>query len=232
MDRPEPRLQGVEERGKALEELRLEAQVCRSCSLSETRTQVVFGVGNPDAELVFVGEAPGFYEDKQGEPFVGAAGKLLDQLLGSIGLARADVYIANVLKCRPPSNRDPLPAEVERCEPYLGRQLELIKPRVVAALGRHAAALLLGKPIPISRLHGKAIRARGLVVFPLYHPAAALYQRANLEILEEDFRILGGLLAAPPEALAGSGERPDVASARGPAEKEEAGEPAQLSLFE
>ncbi|MDX6516944.1 MAG: uracil-DNA glycosylase [Gaiellaceae bacterium] len=184
---------------------------CVSCALAEGRTQVVFGSGNPDAELMFVGEAPGFHEDQQGIPFVGAAGKLLEKLLAEIGLSRDEVFIANVLKCRPPGNRDPLPEEIAACEPHLFRQLELIRPTVVATLGNFATKLLSGKPAGITRVHGVeqqvTIGAHPVVLFPLYHPAAALYTRAMLGVLEEDFRKLPALLArargeeAPPAPM-------------------------------
>jgi uracil-DNA glycosylase family 4 len=164
---------------------------CTRCRLSETRTQVVFGVGNPTADLIFVGEAPGFHEDKQGFPFVGQAGKLLDRLLGGIGLTRADVYIANVLKCRPPGNRDPGQDEIESCEPHLFRQIELIQPVVIATLGNFATKLLSGKQTGITRVHGQeqrtTIGGRDVLLYPLYHPAAALYTPAMLTVLEQDF---------------------------------------------
>jgi uracil-DNA glycosylase family 4 len=189
-----------------LEALREEASACTRCRLAQTRTQVVFGVGNPNADLMFVGEAPGFHEDQQGVPFVGQAGKLLDKLLAGIGLSRADVYIANVLKCRPPGNRDPMPDEKEACEPYLFRQIALIEPRVVATLGNHATKQLTGKDIGITRVHGKeqdvTLGGRRLLLYPLYHPAAALYTPAMLSVLEEDFRRLPELMGqvlGPPE---------------------------------
>jgi DNA polymerase len=171
---------------------------CTRCRLSQGRTQVVFGVGNPHADLMFVGEAPGFHEDKQGVPFVGQAGKLLDKLLGGIGLERSDVYIANVLKCRPPGNRDPQPDEIESCEPHLFRQIELIQPRVVATLGNFATKLLSGKPTGITRVHGQdqevTLGGNRVLLYPLYHPAAALYTPAMLNILQEDFRRIPELM--------------------------------------
>jgi uracil-DNA glycosylase family 4 len=171
---------------------------CTRCRLSQGRTQVVFGVGNPHADLMFVGEAPGFHEDKQGEPFVGQAGKLLDKLLGGIGLERSEVYIANVLKCRPPGNRDPQPDEIESCEPHLFRQIELIQPRVVATLGNFATKLLSGKPNGITRVHGQdqevTLGGNRVLLYPLYHPAAALYTPAMLNVLQEDFRRIPELL--------------------------------------
>ena len=179
---------------------------CTRCRLAQGRTQVVFGVGNPGADLMFVGEAPGFHEDKQGLPFVGQAGKLLDKLLATIGLDRSQVYIANVLKCRPPGNRDPQPDEIESCEPHLFRQIELIQPQVVATLGNFATKLLSGKPTGITRVHGveqeTTVGGNRVLLYPLYHPAAALYTPAMLEVLRQDFaRIpeLLGRVVAPPE---------------------------------
>jgi uracil-DNA glycosylase len=183
------------------DELRAFADVvagCTRCPLAGGRTQVVFGSGDPDADLMFVGEAPGFHEDKQGVPFVGAAGKLLDQLLAGIGLTRADVYVANVLKCRPPGNRDPLPEEIEACEAHLWRQIELIKPRVVATLGNFATKLLSGRPTGITRVHGQeqetTLGGRRVLLYPLYHPAAALYTPRMLDVLKSDFARLPELL--------------------------------------
>jgi len=181
-----------------LDALRTEASACTRCRLHEGRTQVVFGNGNPNADLMFVGEAPGFHEDQQGIPFVGQAGKLLDRLLDGIGLTRADVFVANVLKCRPPGNRDPQPDENEQCEPYLFRQIELIRPRVVATLGNFATKLLSGKPTGITRVHGveqeTTIGGSRVLLYPIYHPAAALYTPAMLKVLEEDFARIPGLL--------------------------------------
>jgi uracil-DNA glycosylase family 4 len=180
-----------------------EVSACTRCRLAQTRTQVVFGVGNPEADLMFVGEAPGFHEDKQGVPFVGQAGKLLDTLLAGIGLDRSQVYVANVLKCRPPGNRDPQPDEIETCEPHLFRQIELIEPNVVATLGNFATKLLSGKQTGITRVHGQeqetTIGGRRVLLYPLYHPAAALYTPAMLKVLEEDFRRLPELMGRPLE---------------------------------
>ena len=181
-----------------LDALRTEASSCTLCALSRTRTQVVFGNGHPNADLMFVGEAPGFHEDQQGIPFVGQAGKLLDKLLAGIGLTRADVYVANTLKCRPPGNRDPLPDEKQKCEPWLFKQIELIRPKVVATLGNHATKQLTGKETGITRVHGQPQQAvYGPVtvrIFPIYHPAAALYTPAMLKVLEEDFAKIPALL--------------------------------------
>jgi uracil-DNA glycosylase len=181
---------------------------CTKCALAQGRTQVVFGVGDPNADLMFVGEAPGFHEDKQGYPFVGQAGKLLDKLLAGIGLERSQVYIANVLKCRPPGNRDPQPDEIEACEGYLFRQVELIQPKVVATLGNFATKLLSGKPTGITRVHGAeqptTLGGRKVLLYPLYHPAAALYTPAMLKVLEQDFsrlpELLGRTVKAPEPA--------------------------------
>src|SRR6266576_77152 len=179
---------------------------CTRCRLAQGRTQVVFGAGNPRADLLFVGEAPGFHEDKQGLPFVGQAGKLLEKLLTGIGMTRQDVYIANVLKCRPPGNRDPQPDEIEACETHLFRQIELIEPTVVATLGNFATKLLSGRPLGITRVHGQeqetTIGSRTVLLYPLYHPAAALYTPAMLKVLEADFARLPELLGRTLEPLA------------------------------
>ncbi len=162
------------------------------------------GSGNPDAAVMFVGEAPGFHEDKQGVPFVGQAGKLLDTLLGEIGLERSDVYIANVLKCRPPGNRDPLEDEIAACEGHLFKQVELIRPQVICTLGNFATKLLTGRPHGITRVRGSAqphrIAGVDLVIFPIFHPAAALYTPSMLDTLREDIRRLPELLNAPQAA--------------------------------
>jgi uracil-DNA glycosylase len=197
---------------EAFDELQSYAQSvagCTRCRLAQGRTQVVFGAGNPHADLIFVGEAPGFHEDKQGLPFVGQAGKLLEKLLAQIGMARADVYIANVLKCRPPGNRDPQPDEIEACESHLFKQIELIQPTVVATLGNFATKLLSGRPLGITRVHGQeqetTLGGRKVLLYPLYHPAAALYTPAMLKVLESDFarlpELLGRVLAPPPPTV-------------------------------
>jgi DNA polymerase len=171
---------------------------------------VVFGSGSPTADLMFVGEAPGFHEDKQGVPFVGAAGKLLGKLLEGIGMTRDDVYVANVLKCRPPGNRDPLPDEIASCEPHLFKQIELIQPKLIATLGNFATKLLSGKPNGITQVHGREQRVtlggQSVVLYPIFHPAAALYTPRMLEVLEEDFRripeLIGRVVAPPPPPAA------------------------------
>jgi uracil-DNA glycosylase family 4 len=195
---------------------------CAGCRLSEGRTQVVFGVGSPDARLLFVGEGPGFNEDKQGEPFVGAAGKLLNELLGQIGLKRSDVYIANVVKCRPPDNRDPLPDEIEACSPHLIEQIAIIKPAVICTLGRFATKLLADTELSMTAIHGKAkerdIGGVHVVLFPVFHPAAALYTPSNRKLLEQDFAKLKYLLAHGLKALTEEVARAEEQAAASPPE--------------
>ena len=182
-----------------------QARGCTACALSQTRTTVVFGAGNADADLMFVGEAPGANEDKQGLPFVGQAGKLLDKLLGEIGLDRSQVFICNTVKCRPPGNRDPHPNEIEACSHYLHSQVELIQPKVICTLGNFSTKLLRGDTTGISRLHGqdeiRMIGARAIRLLPLYHPAAALYAPSTLQTLRDDFARIPEMLAqpAPPQ---------------------------------
>lgn len=205
---------------------------CTRCRLSEKRTQVVFGCGDPSATLMFVGEAPGRNEDLQGEPFVGAAGKLLDELLAGIGLERAQVYIANVVKCRPPGNRDPLPDEIATCTPFLARQIELIRPVVVATLGKFATQYVLDTNAPISALRGRLYRVDGRPVVPVFHPAAALYDNSKRAVLEDDFRRLKAVIERetsdpdddPPEPA------PTRTGAGAPADAPDDDE-GQLSLF-
>lgn len=167
---------------------------CRRCDLFKTRTSIVFGVGDPCARLMFVGEAPGRNEDLKGEPFVGAAGRFLDELLASIGLSRSDVYIANVLKCRPPGNRDPLPEEISACAPFLEEQVRIIDPEVIATLGKHATKHVLNTDRPISALRGRLFDVDGRSVVPIYHPAAALYDRTKAAVLFDDFKRLKAVL--------------------------------------
>ncbi len=173
-----------------LNDLREEIGECELCSLCKSRTRLVFGDGNDEASLLFVGEAPGRAEDAQGLPFVGPAGKLLDTLLDGIGLKRSDVYITNVVKCRPPGNRDPYPEEIEACNPFLRSQLSIIKPKIVCALGRIAASALLGKNVQMTRMHGQKFPMPGFFLVPVYHPAAALRNPATVKVIEEDFGLL------------------------------------------
>ena len=205
---------------------------CTKCPLADGRSTVVFGTGDPDADLMFVGEAPGFNEDKQGKPFVGQAGKLLDTLLGEIGLGRGECFIANVLKCRPPGNRDPQPAEIEACQGHLFRQIELIQPRVVCSLGNFATKLLSGSPAGITKVRGTPqvheLGGRTVFLYPIFHPAAALYTPAMLERLRGDFQALPDLLAQP---LPGESLPPPEPVAEPEPVLVGAGEPDQLGLF-
>lgn len=174
-----------------LQELAESLHNCQRCPLAKLgRRQVVFGVGNPHASVMFVGEAPGFYEDQKGEPFVGAAGQLLNDLLQSVELSRADIYIANVIKCRPPNNRDPEPQEVETCKPFLLQQIAMIRPKLVCSLGNWATQTLLERKVGITRVRGQAFYLKEFVLFPLLHPAAALHQGSMLQPLREDFQKL------------------------------------------
>ena len=224
-------------RAAALTSYAVETAGCARCALSETRNRVVFGSGDPDAELMLVGEAPGFQEDQGGAPYAGQAGELLERLLGGIGLQRDDVYLANVLKCRPPQNRDPLESEIASCEPHLFRQIELVRPRVVATLGNFATKLLSGRPYGITRVHGQgyevALGAATVVLFPLYHPAAALYTPSMLRALEDDFSRLPALLGHE-RAPAAPADRADWVEAPLPVIENDAvavGTATQLGLF-
>jgi uracil-DNA glycosylase len=229
------------ERREALKRVYLEeARDCTRCPLADSRTNVVFGMGDADADLMFVGEAPGANEDRQGLPFVGQAGKLLDKLLEEIGLERAQVFICNTLKCRPPGNRDPQPSEIEACEDYLMRQVELIQPKVICTLGNFATKLLRGDNTGITRLHGRdevrVIGVRAVRLYPLYHPAAALYTRSTEDVLRADFARIPQLLAqpAPPqpepplEVPEPEDQEPVVTAAVPPPEEDPA---EQLGLF-
>ena len=167
---------------------------CQECRLASGRTQVVFGTGNPQATIMFVGEAPGFHEDQQGIPFVGAAGKLLTELLESVGLSRSEIYIANVIKCRPPNNRNPEPDEVDTCKPFLLQQIQIIQPKLVCSLGNFATQTLLEKKIGITKVRGQVFRLPEFILFPLFHPAAALHQGNLMAPLREDFQKLKSVL--------------------------------------
>jgi len=194
-----------------LTELCRQMASCHACGLAQQRTLVVPGEGAEDAAILFIGEAPGFNEDQQGRPFVGAAGAFLEELLHSINLSRQEVYIANVVKCRPPGNRDPLPGEIAACKPWLDRQIELIAPKVIVTLGRHSLARYLPDE-PISKVHGKARRIGELLCFPMYHPAAALHQGSLRSTIEQAMQRLAHVLkemesAGPPAQNTGGGSQ-------------------------
>jgi DNA polymerase len=219
-------------RRESLVELYRQVKDCRRCPLAATRTKAVFGAGDADADLMFVGEAPGAEEDRQGLPFVGRAGALLNELLGEIGMTREDVFIANVLKSRPPGNRDPHPAEIEACSPYLSRQVELIQPKVVGTLGNFATKLLTGSRTGITKVRGTpqvhVLGGRSVYLMPFLHPAAALRTPSLVETLREDFRKLPELLAmsSPAEAVEGPGDRPGASSPQEVVERHD-----QLDIF-
>ncbi len=190
---------------RTLPEAALEASTCTKCRLSGGRTQVVYGTGNPDADLMFIGEGPGYYEDKQGEPFVGAAGQLLNKMLEEIGIRREDVRITNVVLCRPPGNRDPLPEEVDACSPWLREQIELVDPRVIVTLGNFATRSILGKPVSISRVRGQRFPIEGRTVIPTFHPAAILRgggeASSQMTALRADFQEMKAALAEMPQPV-------------------------------
>jgi len=224
------------ERAAGLRAVAAEAAGCVRCALASGRTAVVFGEGDPDAELALVGEAPGFHEDREGMPFAGRSRDLLERLLGGIGLRLDEVYLATVLKCRTPGNRDPAPEETAECEPYLYRQLELVRPRVVASLGSFATTLLSGRALGITRVHGQeqevTLGGRRVTLVPLYHPAAALYTPTMLEVLERDVARLGEILGADRVTCRDSPQSPVADPPRapvvvGPGDRR----PIQLGLF-
>ncbi len=223
----------AEQRREELVALYKEVSGCTKCPLHETRTKAVFGAGNADAELMFVGEAPGADEDRQGLPFVGRAGRLLNQLLEEIGLSREDVFIANVLKSRPPGNRDPQPLEIAACEPYLFEQVRLIEPKVVCTLGNFATKLLSGSPVGITKVRGTPqvheLGGRTVFLLPLLHPAAALRTPAMKETLRGDFATITGLLSGPAPAPAPSAE--EIAAAEAGSEAPPAPPADQLDMF-
>jgi uracil-DNA glycosylase len=190
---------------RTLAEAARAASTCTRCRLSSGRTQVVYGVGSPDAELMFIGEGPGYHEDLQGEPFVGAAGQLLNRMLAEIGIHRSDVYIANVILCRPPGNRDPLPDEIEACTPWLLEKLELIDPRIIVTLGNFATRFILGRPVSISRVRGERFAWEGRIVIPTFHPAAVLRGGGDaskqMASLRQDFQEVARALAERPQPV-------------------------------
>ncbi|HFD40616.1 MAG TPA: uracil-DNA glycosylase [Anaerolineae bacterium] len=198
-----------------LTELYEQIRTCEKCILSQGRTHAVPGEGPEDAEIMFIGEGPGFHEDRLGRPFVGAAGKYLDELLGKIGIRREEVYIANVVKCRPPGNRDPRPEEIEACRPYLDRQIEIVRPRIIVTLGRFSMQRYF-PGASISRIHGRPKRVGNVIYYPMFHPAAALHQPRWRSLVEEDMMRIPELLSKLDEI---EEEEPEVPQAE------------QLSLF-
>lgn len=207
----------VEERRNVLEQIAQEIRACKACALHSARTRVVPGAGRPDADIMFIGEAPGYHEDQQGLPFVGASGKYLGELLAMIGLTRNDVFIANVVKCRPPGNREPLPAEIDTCvETYLNQQIAIIRPKIIATLGRFSMALFFPTNARISKVHGQPRRADGRIYYPLFHPAAVLRNPNLRPAMETDFRRMLSLLE-------------EIGDTNGPVSDEPP--PRQLSLF-
>jgi uracil-DNA glycosylase family 4 len=190
---------------RTLPEAALEASTCTRCRLSGGRTQVVYGTGNPDADLMFIGEGPGYYEDKQGEPFVGAAGQLLNKMLEEIGIRREDVRITNVVLCRPPGNRDPMPDEVDACTPWIQEQIAIVDPRVIVTLGNFATRFMLDKPVSISRVRGQRFALDGRTVIPTFHPAAILRgggeASSQMAALRADFQEIKAALAEVPQPV-------------------------------
>ena len=210
-----------------LQDLSKSLHDCQRCKLAKLgRSQVVFGVGNPHASIMFVGEAPGFFEDQKGEPFVGAAGKLLNDLLQSAGLSRDQIYIANVIKCRPPNNRDPEPDEVETCKPFLMQQIQLIRPKLVCTLGNWATQTLLERKVGITKVKAQAFYMKDFVIFPLLHPAAALHQGNLLDTLKEDFKKLKEFLDRHSQPAPTESTEPAA-----PTLNIEPPQPAQMDLF-
>jgi uracil-DNA glycosylase family 4 len=201
-----------------LEQVAAEVSVCPKCNLCKTRTHAVPGEGNPQADLMFIGEGPGYHEDRQGRPFVGPAGHFLNELLTSIGLRRDDVFITNIVKCRPPENRDPLPEEIAACADYLTRQIDAIDPKVIVTLGRYSMARFFPGE-KISQIHGRARRIDGRLCIAMYHPAAALHQASLKKTVEEDFKRI-------PQLIAEAGKQQPEPSAESPKDQ-----PQQLSLF-
>jgi len=196
----------------SLTELYTQIQSCRDCELGKTRTRAVPGEGPEDARIFFIGEAPGWHEDQQGRPFVGPAGQFLEQLLASVNLKRSQVYIANVIKCRPPGNRDPLPGEIQACSKWLDRQLELLRPKMIVTLGRYSMARYFPNQ-SITKIHGRATKRDDVIYYPMYHPAAALHQGTLRKTIEEDMLKIPKIMAQAEKLTEG------------------AAEPQQLSLF-
>lgn len=214
-----------------LNELQSHLHDCQRCRLSSGRTQVVFGTGNPHASIMFVGEAPGFHEDQQGIPFIGAAGKLLTKLLESVGLSRDDIYIANVIKCRPPNNRNPQPDEIDTCKPFLLQQIQTIKPKLVCSLGNFSTQTLLGQKIGITKVRGQTFHLPEFILFPLLHPAAALHQGNLLVPLREDFQKLKDVLQAMSSSTQPPGQDESSPTEANPEQSQSTPPPTQMDLF-
>lgn len=208
-----------------LKEVAVEVSTCTKCNLCKGRTKAVPGEGNPNARVLFIGEGPGFHEDRQGRPFVGPAGQFLDELLASINLRRADVFITNVVKCRPPNNRDPLPEEIDACNNFLDQQIAAIKPRVIVTLGRYSMMKFFGNE-RISAIHGRARKKDSYICIAMYHPAAGLHQASLKDTIREDFKKIP-LVIAEADRLASEAPVPKTVVA--PKKQEEP--PQQLSLF-
>ncbi len=211
-----------------LREVAAEVSTCVKCNLCKGRTKAVPGEGNPHAKILFIGEGPGFHEDKQGRPFVGPAGQFLDELLASIKLKRADVFITNVVKCRPPNNRDPLPEEIAACNDYLDRQIEAIKPQVIVTLGRFSMVKFFGNE-KISSIHGRARKKDGYICIAMYHPAAGLHQASLKETIREDFKKIPLIIAEAERMTSENKEGQSKTAEPIRVKKEEP--PQQMSLF-
>lgn len=205
---------------EVLAQIEAEVQTCTKCDLHYSRKHGVAGEGPSYAEIMFIGEGPGFHENEQGKPFVGPAGQFLDELLEHIGMNRKDVFIGNVVKCRPPGNRDPKPEELAACDPYLERQIQAINPKVIVTLGRYSMGKFIHNA-KISEIHGQAMKVKGCLILPMYHPAAALHQPSLRPVVEADFELLPDLIASAEDVPE---YEPDIQEDQGP-------EPEQLSLF-
>jgi DNA polymerase len=209
---------------ETLQEVATEVSTCTKCKLCKGRTRAVPGEGNPDAKILFIGEGPGFHEDKQARPFVGPAGQFLDELLASINLRRGDVFITNVVKCRPPNNRDPEPEEIAACNDYLDRQIEALNPRVIVTLGRYSMAKFFGGE-RITAIHGRARKRDGRLCIAMYHPAAGLHQASLKDVIREDFKKIPLIIAEAERQAAEQPARPTQSP------KPHKEPPQQLSLF-
>ncbi len=215
---------------EVLKEIAQQTSVCTRCKLHHSRRKAVPGAGNPQSEIMFIGEGPGFHENQQGLPFVGAAGQFLDELLAEANLKREDVFITNVVKCRPPGNRDPQPEELEACKPYLERQITAINPDVIVTLGRFSMGNFIrnGK---ISSIHGRSFWSNGRMIIPMYHPAAALHQPSLRSVVVEDFKKLPGLVAEAKETRRNNPDLVSLSDTDTPEDPQEDHGTEQLSLF-